>query len=321
MSPKLVILSVVGATAIAAAGIGGYVALRMNTADQRVNAPAVVASPAQAPEPAAAATEASAPAKPAAVARAVASRAARKPGTASRRAAAAAKPTVREAAPAPSRLPVAPPPPPPSSLPAIVSTSAQDTSSLLRYSPGDLPTVPPARFDELTVKADSVVGIRLDSTVSTETARVEDKVTARVARDVTVNGRTAISAGARLEGVVTLADRGGRFKGQSRLGVRFLTLILPDNTRVPIQTETIFREGESPTSEAASKVGASAVVGTILGAIIGGHKGAAIGATAGAAGGTAAVMTDSPNDVAIEAGTSLTVRLTAPVVLSIERLN
>jgi poly-gamma-glutamate synthesis protein (capsule biosynthesis protein) len=39
-------------------------------------------------------------------------------------------------------------------------------------------------------------------------------------------------------------------------------LILADGTRTRIQTETIFREGESPAGPAASKVGASAVIGT-----------------------------------------------------------
>jgi len=169
------------------------------------------------------------------------------------------------------------------------------------------------------VEPDSVIGIRLDNTVSSETARVEDRVTARLTRDVNVNGRVAIASGTRLEGVVTMVEQGGRFKDRPRLGIRFQSLVLADGTRLLIQTETIFRDGESPSAPAASKVGASAAVGGILGAVIGGKKGAAIGSTIGAAGGTAAVMAGAPGRVLLPAGTPLTVRLSAPIRMEIER--
>ena len=61
-------------------------------------------------------------------------------------------------------------------------------------------------------------------------------------------------------------------------------------------------------------------MGAILGAVIGGKKGAAIGGGAGAAGGTAVVMAGGPNAAAIPAGTPLTVRLTAPVAVSVPRV-
>jgi hypothetical protein len=179
--------------------------------------------------------------------------------------------------------------------------------------------VEPARatIEEVTIAENSVVGIRFDSPVSSETARVEDRVTARVTRNVLVDGRTAIPVDATLEGVVTLVQKGGSFKERARIGVQFRTMVLPDKTRVPIRTETIFRDGEAPGGEATSKIGASAVVGAVLGAVIGGKKGAAIGGTAGAAGGTAVVVAGGPNAASIPAGTPLTVRLVAPVSVSV----
>jgi hypothetical protein len=194
-----------------------------------------------------------------------------------------------------------PPPPPPDEPPPVQEP-------------------PKPRFDELTVVENSVIGIHLDNAVSSETAKVEDKVSAHVTRDVMVAGRTAIPAGARLEGNVTLVQPGGKFKERARLGIKFTTLVLADNTRQSIQTEALFRDGESPTGEAASKVGASAVIGTIIGAMIGGKKGAAIGTAAGAAGGTAAVAAGGRNEAAFAAGTPLTVRLTAPLTVMIERV-
>ena len=179
------------------------------------------------------------------------------------------------------------------------------------------PTKP--RFEELTLKEESVIGIRLDSAISTQSAKLEDKVIARVSRDVSVNGRTAIPAGARLEGVVTVVDRGGKFKNTAKLGIRFNSLVLADNTRVPIETEVLSREGSSPGNEATAKVGAGAVIGGLIGGLIGGKKGAAVGAATGAAGGSAAVAAGDRNDVTLPAGTARTVKLTAPVTLTIER--
>jgi hypothetical protein len=235
------------------------------------------------------------------------------PRTESRTAAGAPQSTA-DLTPAALPLAVAPtttvvPPPAPDPPPPVVETARPVT-------PEELPK---RRFADVIVKEGSVIGIRLDLAISTTTAKVEDKVTARVARDVTVDGLTAIPLAARLEGTVTLVQRGGKMKDRSRIGVRFETLVLADGTRVPLRTDTIFRDGEPPAGEATSKIGASAVVGAILGAVIGGKKGAAIGGTAGAAGGTAAVLSGDANAATIAAGTPLTVRLTAPVTVTIER--
>ena len=174
-------------------------------------------------------------------------------------------------------------------------------------------------LDELTVAKHSVIGIRLDGPVSTRTARVEDRVTATVSRDVTVAGRTAIAAGVRLEGTVVTVERGGRFKNRPRLGLQFDRMILADGTRVSLKTDTIYREGDSPTADATAKVGTGAVAGAILGGIIGGKKGAVIGSTVGAAGGVATVMRSDGNEASLAAGAPLTVRLTDDVAILIKR--
>ena len=114
-------------------------------------------------------------------------------------------------------------------------------------------------------------------------------------------------------------DRGGKFKERARLGIRFHTLVLADGTRLPISTETIYRDGEAPGNGSAAKVGGAAVGGAILGAILGGAKGAAIGGTAGAGAGTAAVMAGDRTAATLPAGTSMTVRILAPVTVTTEK--
>ena len=175
------------------------------------------------------------------------------------------------------------------------------------------------RFEEVTIKEDTVIGIRLDQAISSETARVEDRVSAKVTRDVTVDGRTAVAAGTRLEGVVSMVERGTKFRDKAKLGIKFNTLILADGLRVPIQTEIISREGESPANDATKKIGVGAVAGTILGGVLGGKRGAVIGATAGAGAGTGAVMAGDRNAATFVIGAPLTVHLVAPVKITIER--
>jgi type IV secretory pathway VirB10-like protein len=175
-------------------------------------------------------------------------------------------------------------------------------------------------FEQLVLGADSVIGLQLESAVTSERARVEDRVDARVTRDVLVNGRVAIPQGSRIQGSITQVDRGGKVKERARLGIRFHTLVLDDGSTVPLQTDTIYREGKSPARDSAAKIGGGAITGAVLGAIFGGGKGAVIGGAAGAGAGTAATMAGDREAVDLPAGTPLTVRLNAPVSITVERM-
>jgi hypothetical protein len=182
------------------------------------------------------------------------------------------------------------------------------------------PIEPPAPvLEELVVSAQSVVGLQMETSVSSDTARLEDEVVARVTRDVKVGDRVAIPAGARAQGEVTMVERGGRVRDRARLGVRFTSIVLADGTRLPIHTETVLREGDSPGRESAAKIGGGAIGGAIIGGILGGAKGAAIGSTVGAGAGGAAVMAGGRNHATLASGSPLTVRLEEPVTITVER--
>jgi hypothetical protein len=313
MSTKLLVLVVFGAATVAAAAAGGYAALRRNGSDR----PAVVYQSEAPADVAGTTVRLAEPPAPEPVARPTATRA---PRTASP----AVSPVVTQAPPPAERVPAAEPVDEPTAAPLPAPDAELElpaASGDVRFEPAvvTVPEPPAPQPDELTVAADSVLGIRLESNVSSETARVEDRVSARVSRDVTVDGHTAISSGTRLEGVISSVERGGRFKERARIGVRFHSLVMADGTRLRIETETIFRESESPVAPAATKVGTGAAIGGILGAVIGGKKGAAIGSTVGAAGGTAVVMTGDSAEVLLPSGTPLTVRLTAPLTVEILR--
>jgi hypothetical protein len=184
--------------------------------------------------------------------------------------------------------------------------------------PIELPRAAERQFDELVIPAESVIGLQLERTITSETARVEDRVEARVTRDVRVDGRVAVPAGSRVLGSVALVERGGKMKERARLGIRFHTLVLADGTSHALQTDTVYREGESPAGSSAAKIGGGAIGGAILGAIIGGGKGAVIGGATGAGGGTAAVMAGSRRPATMSAGSTMTVRVLSPVAVTVE---
>jgi type IV secretory pathway VirB10-like protein len=188
--------------------------------------------------------------------------------------------------------------------------------------PIDPPQPEPARapqFDELILPASSVIGLQIETSTSTERARVEDRVDARVSRDVMAGGRVAIPAGSRVIGSVTTVERGGKMKEQARLGIRFHTLVLADGSEIALHTDPVFRNGESPAASSSKKIGGAAIGGAILGAILGGSKGAAIGGATGAAGGTAAVMAGDRSVAALRQGEYLNVKLASPATITVER--
>jgi type IV secretory pathway VirB10-like protein len=246
-------------------------------------------------------------------------------------------PTVRESAPrpparpapiarapqAPARTPI-PAQAPPSSAPAPAPAQAQvEAPAPLPVEAPRVAEVAPAppepRFDDLELPSQSVIGLQLETSVSSETARVEDEVVARVTRDVKVGDRVAIPAGAKAHGEVTLVERGARVRERARLGVRFTSIVLSDGTRVPIDTEPIYREGSSVRNENAAKIGGGAIGGAIIGGILGGAKGAAIGGAIGGGAGTAAVAAGGRNAATLPSGAPVTVRIERPVTVTVER--
>jgi hypothetical protein len=207
----------------------------------------------------------------------------------------------------------------PASEPNTGSAPVADNQPVEPARVPDPPKAPEKEFAEFVVTSNSVIGLQLDGAISSDRASLEDRVEARVVRDVRVGNEVAIPAGARALGSVTVVERGGKFKDRARLGIRFHTLVLADGTRLPITSETIYRNGDAPGNASAAKIGGGAVAGAILGAIVGGAKGAAIGAGAGAGGGTAAVMAGDAKAATFPSGSEVTARILSPVTITVEK--
>src|SRR5579862_4825549 len=99
------------------------------------------------------------------------------------------------------------------------------------------PVSPPSDWREVTIPAGTRLAIVLDSSVGSDTSRLEEPVTAHLSRPVAVRGATVLAEGAQLSGVVTAATRSGKVKGRARVAVRFNTLVpRGDGQRYRIQT-------------------------------------------------------------------------------------
>jgi hypothetical protein len=313
MAVSKVAFTAVGLACIAAAGAGGYFALRQNAAPEPTPAATVAATTPADAVPVAGTTTAVqetetivAPAKPAKTPKKVETPS--KPGkTVTQTSKSAEVPKLLPSAPLAAQA--APPTPPPA--------RSEPLERFVQEPPA--PPAPPQRtFDDLVVSTDSVIGLQSDTTVTSERARVEDRVEARVTRDVKVADRVAIPAGSRAIGYVTQVERGGKFKEQAKLAIRFQTIVLADGTRLPISTAAVEREGDAKGNSTAAKVGGGAVAGTILGAILGGGKGAAIGGLAGAGAGAAATQAGDRSVATLRAGEPITIRLLSPVTVTTE---
>src|SRR5688572_1526370 len=159
------------------------------------------------------------------------------------------------------------------------------------------------------VPAGTEIDVRLQNTLNSGTAQVEDRFEATTLVDLNVNGRVLIPAGSVMRGVVTAVEPGTRTNRTSRLTVSF-DQVTVNNRSYPMRgTVTQALEGEGIRGEA-TRAGAGAVVGGILGAVLGGAKGAVLGVLIGGGGTIAAT---EGKEVDLPQGTVLRVRVDAPL--------
>ena len=199
---------------------------------------------------------------------------------------------------------------------APVATASRADAAASAPAPAPPPAAPVWR--EVTIPAGTSLPIVLDTSVGSETSRVEEPVTAHLSRAVTVGGQTAVPDGSRVSGVVTAAIRSAKVKGRAHVAMRFNSLTpRGDDQRYAIATATVGRTAPATKKEDALKIGAPAAGGAIVGAIFGGKKGAAIGTAAGGGAGTAVVLGTRGKEVSLPRGAALTLKLTAPLTMRI----
>lgn len=196
----------------------------------------------------------------------------------------------------PAPRPAAPPTGSPASTPATTAAGSRPAGTSGRAN---------------TVPVGTELDVRLQSTLNSGTAQVEDRFEATTVVDLQVERRTLVPAGSVLRGVVSSVDRASRTDRTGSLTVSFDQITI-NGRAYPIRgTVTQALESGGLKGEA-GRIGAGAGVGAIIGGILGGLKGALAGILIGAGGTVAAT---EGKDVNLPAGTILRVRLDTPLVL------
>ena len=197
---------------------------------------------------------------------------------------------------------------------ASVGLPRENANHAAAETPAPAPRVP--EYREVTIPAGTSLPLEMTTTISSSSAQVEAPVAAKLTNDLTINGDTAIPAGAILHGNVTDVERAGRVKGRAHLSFAF-TEVNMNGSREDLKTNPLTFQAEATKGEDATKVGVGAVGGAILGGILGGKKGAAKGAAGGAASGTGVVLATRGDEVTVNEGTNVTATLAQPMTVRI----
>ncbi|HSK11198.1 MAG TPA: hypothetical protein VK911_16565 [Vicinamibacterales bacterium] len=162
-----------------------------------------------------------------------------------------------------------------------------------------------------TVPVGAELDVRLQRSLSSATAQVEDRFEATTMVDLMQGSRVLIPAGSLVRGVVAGVDRAGRLERTGRLSLSF-DQVTVNGRSYPIQATVVQAlESEGIRGEA-GRIGAGAGVGAIIGGILGGFKGALAGILIGGGGTIAAT---EGKDVELPAGTVLRLRFDSPVTI------
>jgi hypothetical protein len=213
---------------------------------------------------------------------------------------------------------VASTPPASTAAPAAAASSTSSTSSATssattasRSSSTPAATTSSTRSTTASVEipVGTEIDVRLQNTLNSGTAQVEDRFEGTTLTDVSVDGRVAIPAGSVFRGVVTAVEPGTRTNRTSKLTVSFDQVTISGRSYPIRGTVTQAIEGEGIRGEA-GRTAAGAGVGAIIGGILGGFKGALAGILIGGGGTIAAT---EGKEVELPQGSVLRVRMDSPV--------
>ena len=152
---------------------------------------------------------------------------------------------------------------------------------------------------EIDVPVGTEMGVRLQSSLHSDSADVEDRFYGTVVTDLLIRDRVAIPAGAELRGLVSDVDRSSRTDRSASLTLTFDQVTIGDRSYSARLTLTDSQE--SGLKDEAGRIG----IGAGVGGVIGGTKGALTGILIGGGGTVAAT---EGQDVDLPAGTVLRVR-------------
>ena len=161
-----------------------------------------------------------------------------------------------------------------------------------------------------TIPSGAKLSVRLNSSITSRTAKTGQTFHGTLARALVVNGKSLADAGAPVKGKVTHAKSSGRLHDPGELTLR-LTSVEVNGKPVPIASTAYRAKGKSHTKGNVEKIGGGAAAGALIGGIAGGGKGALIGTAAGAGAGTGVAAATGKEEASVPAEAALTFTTTA----------
>jgi len=226
-----------------------------------------------------------------------------------------------------------PPPPSPEPSPGWHSFSnppePQANAPQANYPQGAYPqgnTPPQANYPpnqavpaRLRLQAGTFVTVRIDQMLSSDKNQVGDGFSATLMRPLVADGVVVAQRGQIVGGRVAQAEKAGRVKGVSKLGVELTDLTLVDGQQVPIETALTNMTGPTSNGRDAAAITGTTITGAAIGAAADLGPGAAIGAGAGLIAGTVGVLLTRGRPTVIYPESVLTFRLADSVTISTDR--
>jgi len=161
------------------------------------------------------------------------------------------------------------------------------------------------------VPAGQELDVRLGTTLSSKTAKVEQRFEATTVADLMQNGNVLIPAGSTVRGVVSAVDPADRLHRAGSLTLSFDQINVRGRSyQMRAMATNVFESGGIREETGTAGIGAGA--GAIVGGILGGLKGAILGAVIGAGG---AIAATEGKDIELPAGSIIRIRLDAPVTV------
>ena len=210
----------------------------------------------------------------------------------------------------------APAPNPPVATPAPAPAPAVEAAPQPVEPPAPAPPPPPK---QATLKAGTLVAVRLIDSVSSDKNHPGDIFTGTLDAPLIVDGLVLAERGARVEGKIVESQQAGRIKGLSSIALELTRVNLSDGQRVEISTDSFTKMGPQSRAADAEKIGGGAALGAIIGAIAGGGKGAAIGAGVGGAAGTGTVAATRGKPAVLPSETKISFRINNSVTVTERR--
>src|SRR6202041_1246499 len=135
--------------------------------------------------------------------------------------------------------------------------------------------------DTLTLSSGAILQVRTTGWLSIDRNKAGDQGIMTLATPLVVNGLVVARRGQTVIGTVVNAERAGRVKGVSKLGLGLAQLTLVDGQLLDVKSTLINASGGTSNGRDAFAVAGTTGLGAGIGAAAAGGEGAAIGAGAG----------------------------------------